>query len=186
MGAMSEIDSAQIAFRPLRREDLPLLQRWLSLPHVDAFFRQALDAAGVEAKFVPRIEGREPTYVFILELDARPIGWLQWYRWADYPRHAAMLGADPTTAGVDFAIGERDALGRGIGARALRAFVERVVFADSAITACVSDPEAANTRSLRTFARAGFSVVRTVQLLGDPNPRQIVRCERPSPAISKP
>lgn len=152
------------------------------MPHVDAFFRQALDAAGVEAKYVPRIEAREPTHVFILELAGRPIGWLQWYRWADYARHAAMLGAEPSSAGVDFAIGERDALGRGLGARALSAFVERIVFADPSITACVSDPEVANTRSLRVFAKAGFSIVRTVRLLGDPNPRQVVRRERPSPA----
>jgi hypothetical protein len=44
---------ASISFRPLSRSDFPLLQEWLSAPHVDAWWRERLDLASVEAKYGP-------------------------------------------------------------------------------------------------------------------------------------
>ena len=41
---------APLSFRPLGRSDFPLLQQWLSAPHVDAWWREGLDLAGVEEK----------------------------------------------------------------------------------------------------------------------------------------
>jgi aminoglycoside 6'-N-acetyltransferase len=168
----------QLSFRPLRRDDLPLLQRWLSMPHVDDWWHEPLDAAGVEAKYGPRIDGSEPTHVFLIEHGDRPIGWIQWYRWADYSQHATLLGAEAEAAGIDLAIGEAVMLGLGLGPRAIRAFVESVVFGDPAIVACVSDPQTDNTRSVRAFEKAGFHVVRTVELPGEPATRQVVRYDR--------
>lgn len=167
-----------LSFRPLRYDDLPLVQRWLALPHVDEWWHEAFDLAAVHAKYSPKIEGSEPTHVFIIEHRGRPIGWIQWYRWADYAEHAAILGAEPEAAGIDLAIGETTMLGLGIGSAAIRAFVERVVFADAAITACVSDPETRNRRSWRAFERAGFAVVGTVQVAGEAVTRHIVRRDR--------
>jgi RimJ/RimL family protein N-acetyltransferase len=167
-----------LAFRPLTRDDLPTLQRWLSAPHVEAWWHERLDAAGVQAKFGPGIDGREPTYVFVIEHDARPIGWIQWYRWRDYATHAGWLGAEPEAAGIDLAIGEAALVGRGLGPRAIRAFLDEIVFRDPAIVACVSDPEAQNRRSVRAFEKAGFTVVRTVQLPGELTHRNVVRCPR--------
>jgi RimJ/RimL family protein N-acetyltransferase len=70
-------------------------------------------------------------------------------------------------------------IGLGLGSRAIRAFIDSVVFIDPAITACVSDPETRNGRSLRAFEKAGFAGVRTVQLPGESVTRQIMRCDRP-------
>lgn len=169
-----------ITFRPLREEDLPLLQRWLSAPHVDAWWHQPLDLAGVSAKYLPRIDGREPTHVYLIESGGRPIGWMEWYRWSDYPAHAARLGAGSDTAGIDLAIGEADELGSGLGPRAIQEFLANVVFADPAIAACVCDPEERNLRSLRAFEKAGFTVVRTVRLSENEAPRRVVRRDRSS------
>ena len=60
----------------------------------------------------------------------------------------------------------------------IRDFVVQVVFSDPAITACVSDPEEANTRSVRAFEKAGFDVQRAVLLRGERSPRRIVRLPR--------
>lgn len=171
--------SKELAFRPLLRTDLVLLRDWLSQPHIDAWWHEALDLAGVHATYGPRIDGIEPTHVFIIECEEQPIGWIQWYRWVDYPEHAARIGAGPASAGIDLAIGEASLLDLGIGSRAIRGFLERVVFTDPTIEACFSDPEARNGRSVRAFEKAGFTVVRTVQLAGEPAPRRIVRCGRP-------
>jgi len=83
----------RVSFRPLVVDDLPLMHRWLATPHVRAWWHERLDLDGVRAKYMPGSEGIEPTHVFVIEC-ARPIGWIQWYRWADYPEHAARLGAD--------------------------------------------------------------------------------------------
>lgn len=171
--------AGHVSFRPLRSSDLPLLQRWLSMPHVDEWWHQSPDLAGVYAKYLPRIDGTEPTHVFVIEHCSRSIGWIQWYRCADYSEHAAHLDADLEAAGIDLAIGQAEMLGLGLGSRAIRAFVDSVVFTDSTITACVTDPETRNGRSMRAFAKAGFAGVRTMQLPGESTTRQIMRCDRP-------
>lgn len=54
----------------------------------------------------------------------------------------------------------------------------QIVFADPAITACLSDPEARNVRSVRAFENAGFVVVRTAVLTGEHVARCIVQRDR--------
>jgi RimJ/RimL family protein N-acetyltransferase/2-polyprenyl-3-methyl-5-hydroxy-6-metoxy-1,4-benzoquinol methylase len=175
-----------LRFRALRRDDLPLLARWLAEPHVAIWWREAHDLERVRAKYEPRIDGRTPTHVFVMVEAGAPVGWIQWYRWSDYADHAARIGAARSEAGVDLAIGEPDRIGRGLGSRALRAFVEDVVFADDGITGCLADPEEANTRSVRAFERAGFVVERVTVLQGESSPRCIVRRQRPPTCISNP
>jgi aminoglycoside 6'-N-acetyltransferase len=170
--------TSDIAFRPLRRDDFGLLQRWLSLPHVEAWWHQPPGLVSLEARYGPRVDGRDPTHVFMIEYRGRAIGWIQWYRWRDYPDHAALLGAEPDTAGIDLAIGELDLIGRGLGSLAIDAFLTRVVFVDPAITGCLSDPETENTRSIRAFEKAGFIRERTVRLPDESVTREVVRRNR--------
>lgn len=159
---MEAIDHDGLGFRSLREQDLPMLQVWLSRPHVAEWWRQPLDLDGVSSMFRPAIEGRKPTHVYVIEWRGRPAGWIQWYRWSDYPEHAARLGAEPNTAGIDLAIGEPDLLGQGIGTRAITAFLQRWVFVDPTITACITDPDARNLRSTRALEKAGFVALRVV------------------------
>ena len=169
-----------VSFRAVARSDFPLLRRWLSEPHVDAWWHEPLDLAGLEKKYGPRIDGVEPTHVFILEHDTRPVGWIQWYRWSDYPEHSAQLEAGPSTAGLDLSIGEATSLGTGLGSRALRKFILEVIAAEPGITAIVTDPEEQNGRSCRAFEKAGFTRMNTVQLQGEQVRRQIMRLPLPA------
>ena len=150
------------------------------MPHVESWWHERLDLAGVEAKYGPGVDGREPTHVFVIERREQRIGWIQWYRWADYPEHGARLGAESGAAGIDFAIGEPELIGQGIGPVAIRSFLEHVVFAERDIAACVSDPETQNTRSLRAFEKAGFVRAGIVQVPGEASSRTVVRCLRAS------
>jgi len=167
-----------ISFRPLSRADFPLLQRWLVEPHVLIWWRDPLDLAGVHAKYGPRVDGAEPTYVFVIEVAGRSAGWIQWYRWSDYPAHAEQLGAAPASAGIDLAIGEKEMTGRGLGPDMIREFLQQVVFIDPAVTAIFADPQEANLRSLNAFQKAGFTVAQKVKLPGENFQRCVMRLER--------
>jgi RimJ/RimL family protein N-acetyltransferase len=169
---------ASISFRRLERTDFPLFHEWLSAPHVAAWWNEQLDLPGVEAKYGPRVDGTEPTHMFVIEQEVRPIGWIQWYLWSDYPEHAAQLGAEPTSAGIDLAIGELSMTGLGLGPTAIREFVRQVVFSNPEVCAVVSDPQENNLRSLRAFEKAGFNVVRPVRITGEGCRRQVVRLDR--------
>lgn len=131
-------------------------------------WNEHFDLASVEAKYGPRVDGAEPTHVFVVEQEGRPIGWIQWYLWADSPEHAVQLGAAPSSAGIDVAIGELEMTGLGLGPVTIREFLERFVFRNPAVCEVITDPEQSNLRSLRAFLKAGFSVVKTVQLVGPP------------------
>jgi aminoglycoside 6'-N-acetyltransferase len=170
--------NASISFRPLARHDFPKLQGWMSAPHVATWWHELLDLASVEAKYGPRVDGAEPTHVFVIKLGAQPIGWIQWYLWSDYPTHAQQLSAELSSAGIDLAIGELAMTGIGLGPVAIRQFVEQVVFAERSVNAVIADPEEGNFRSLRAFEKAGFTVTNTVQLVGEDFKRRVVRMER--------
>jgi aminoglycoside 6'-N-acetyltransferase len=52
-----------VSFRALARSDFPLLQRWLSEPHIDAWWQGPLDLPGLEQKYGPRVDHIEPCHV---------------------------------------------------------------------------------------------------------------------------
>lgn len=107
---------------------------------MDAWWYEPLDLDGLERKYGPRIGGAEATRVYIIEPEGRPIGWIQWYRWSDYPKHAAQLEAEQNAAGIDLSIGELSLIGLGIGSTAIRQFIFEVISHNPAIIA-LTDPE---------------------------------------------
>ena len=162
-------------FRPLERSDFPLLQRWLAEPHVDAWWHQKLDLDGLERRYGPYIDGTAPAYGFVIQQDVRPIGFTQWYRWADYPDYAAPVNAGPQSAGIDLFIGELDMIGLGIGPRVIREFVHGIVFADSRMTSVIADPAVENLQSVRAFEKAGFTATNVIQRAGEDFERRLMR-----------
>ena len=149
-----------VAFRPLREEDIPLLTRWLSTPEWVRWWAPPITVEEARAKYLPRIRGEEPVHGFVILVDGREVGYVQWYRVVDFPETMELFALDEerarATAGVDLGIGEPDAVGRGIGRAVLRQFVEDVVFEEPGIDACMIDPDPANERAVRCYRAAGF------------------------------
>lgn len=117
-------------------------------------------------------------YVYVAEHQGDPIGWIQWYRWRDFPEHANRLRADGDSAGLDLAIGEIEKTGRGLGAVLIREFGTNYIFVNRDITAIVADPATANLRSVNAFRAAGYNIVRTVRLPDEAFERHVVRLGR--------
>jgi aminoglycoside 6'-N-acetyltransferase len=152
-----ELTYNSISFRLLSRSDFLLIQQWLLKPHVIAWWHESLDLLGIEAKYGPRIDGIEPTHVFVIEYCKRPVGWIQRYRWSDYPAHAQIMGADAESAGIDLAVGEQDMIEIGLGPTAIRKFVDEIIFLDPTIREVLTDPEENNLRSLGAFKKVDAS-----------------------------
>jgi len=159
-----------ITFRPLGFDDLSLVQRWRSSPHVLRWW--PLDDTSIEvirATYVPRIEGRHPCRCYIIQIDGTRVGLIQTYLFSDVPQYAAQLESPASVAGtaggagVDIFIGEKSYLHQGWGPLVLRSFLPQHVFQDESTVCCTVDPDPANTTAIRAYEKAGFSFLRVVQ-----------------------
>lgn len=150
----------KIGFRPLTARDLPLLYEWLQREHVQLWWTDRETYEEVVQHYLPEIQGSKPTDPYLILLDDRPSGFIQTYRVSDYPEYRELVAVEEGVAGVDLLIGEPELTGRGFGSEALQSFVRDIVFSDTAIHACIADPDAENLASLRAFEKAGFRVVR--------------------------
>ena len=137
-------------FRPVVAGDLPLLAAWLARPHVAEWWDDIEDKVAEIRKAMT-----DPsTQPFIVELDGRPIGYIQCYDphleeghpYRDQPKG---------TLGIDQLIGEPELVGIGHGARLIAAFVEDL-FRQGARRVII-DPDPANARAVRAYEKAGFT-----------------------------
>jgi RimJ/RimL family protein N-acetyltransferase len=156
-------------------DDLGLLHRWLQQPHVREFYdREPHTFEGVAANYRDKIRGDEPTEPYIASLDATPIGYLQTYRFADYPDYARTIDVGSADAGVDMLIGEPAYAHRGLGAPLLRQFVDEIVWPTTGATTCWIGPAIHNAIAIRCYTKAGFVHARTVLVAGEERPEYLM------------
>jgi RimJ/RimL family protein N-acetyltransferase len=167
-----------LSFRLLQPDDLALLHEWLQRPHVRRWWTERESLEEVVARYLPAIEGADPTDLYLAVLDGEDVGFIQTYLVADYPEHAAVVGAGAGAAGVDLFVADEERTGRGLGSELLRRFVEEIVFATPSTTHCIADPEVGNTASIRAFENAGFRVVGEFVDPGDGKRHALVRRDR--------
>lgn len=164
-------DEPAIRLRPLTAADLPAVSEWLGTRHVRQWWRDPADLEAVEAKYLPRIRGDEPTEVYVIECGDRSVGIIQRYRFADYGSWAATLSeaglAFPDAAGIDYMIGEGDCVGRGLGSRVVSEFSRRLFDAYADVVTIVVTPQAGNVASRRVLEKSGYEHVWTGSLDSD-------------------
>jgi RimJ/RimL family protein N-acetyltransferase len=163
-------DGRDISFRPLTREDFPLLHRWLITPAVQAWWRSHTRTVDdVERKYGPQVDGSDPTRLYLILVAGRPAGMIQCYRHADYPGWQEAVGV-PSAAGIDYLIGEDGLRGRGLGSAAIAAFTAIVFGLYPEVDSIVSVPQQGNRASCRALEKAGFSLLEERELnTGDPS-----------------
>jgi RimJ/RimL family protein N-acetyltransferase len=91
---------------------------------------------------------------------------IQCYRHADYPAWNRAVGV-PTSAGIDYLIGEVDRCGHGVGSTAIAAFTTVVFDLYPDMTTVVAVPQRDNRASCRALEKAGFSLLREQDLDSD-------------------
>ena len=167
-----------IGFRPLQRDDLPLMYRWINTPHVARWWDAAPSLAAVEAHYLPAILDPGPTQCYAILLAGAPIGFIQTYLIDDHPEYAVAVQVGRGAAGVDLFIGEAQMVHRGLGPRVLRRFVREIVFARDEVTIAVIGPAAANASAIRAYAKAGFRHLKTVAVPGEADPEYLMTLTR--------
>jgi aminoglycoside 6'-N-acetyltransferase len=147
-------------------DDWDAMARWRAQPHVAEWWDPDSPIPTADEVAEDYREEATPgarTTGCIIELDGRPIGYLQYYRWHDHDDDAAdmLVGGGPDTFGIDIHVGEPDLIGHGIGSRACVAIC-RYLVAEQGATDVRLTTELANTRAQRAYEKAGFRKVRHV------------------------
>jgi len=166
------------AFAPLREADLELTRRWLLEPHVERWWNDGSKAPYPDAEieeYRDAIQGKDPTYRYLVQIDAKPVGLIQHYRIADDPEYAAALALGENAIGVDLFIGETELIGRGHGPAMLRQFLRDVAFPFHGLDVCVIGPSVKNVAAIRAYAKAGFRALREVHVPDEPDAEFLMR-----------
>ena len=154
----------EIAFRSLGIDDMQSMFLWLLRPHVTKWYAAAPGSfAEVVAKYGPRTQRDSPVHAYIIVVDGRDVGYIQSYPVDHFGDYSQKLGVEPGVVGLDLFIGEEMFLGWGLGARAIRHFVDQHVFGPSPAPACIGGPQDGNRAAIRAFERAGFARWKTVE-----------------------
>ncbi len=141
------IDGPQLTFRPIEERDLPDLVRWRADPDVLAVFSGPLESLQAARRHYMEPDV-EPCWRFVIELEGRGIGEIQY--WHQYPGREYEW-----SAGIDIFIGEPDARDRGLGTEAVRTML-RYLFEVKRCHRVTIDPEVGNGRAIRCYEKAGF------------------------------
>jgi len=166
----------EFEFRPVREADLPMLHEWLQRPHVARGWGPTPSIEELRADYVDYPGGTDAYGAYIATLDTAPIGFIQRYVvmgsgdgwWEDE--------TDPGARGTDQFLADAQRLGQGLGSAMLRAFVDRMLFADARVTVVQTDPDPRNERAIRCYLRAGFRPVGEVRT--PDGPALLMRCRR--------
>lgn len=149
-----------IAFRPVGTADLPLLADWLAQPHLREWWG---DPETELAHIRDMIEGRDTTRPFLFSIGGELLGYIQvWFvghhqnaTWIDTHPWLAELPRD--SVGVDLSIAYANRLSQNVGSAVLKAFVDRLW--SEGHRSIIIDPDPANGRAVRAYAKAGFRPV---------------------------
>jgi aminoglycoside 6'-N-acetyltransferase len=168
-------NSARYTFRPAALEDLSMLRRWLETPEVVRWW-------GVpEEQFrLLQEDLNEPLMAMeIVLFDGVPFAYAQHYDVRSWPQaHFASL--PPGSRAIDAFIGEAEMLGRGHGSAFLRLLAERL--RREGVAAVAIDPDVANVRAQRAYARAGFCGDAVVETAAGPAVLMVFEADVPRTA----
>jgi ribosomal protein S18 acetylase RimI-like enzyme len=145
---------------------------------------------GVDAaveKYRRRVREALPTSMLSVSEDGVRVGWCQWYRWSDYPEDARAVDAEEQEMGIDYAIGEPSAVGRGLGTAMIAALVAEVRNHHAGAGVLVN-VDATNVASRHVLEKNGFLLVTVRPVVTEPTnaPMAIYRLAAEPPSSEPP
>lgn len=153
-----------ITFQPISYKDVPLMHRWFNLPHVQAFYSlRTWSEEEVLAKLKPILEKKKPLLGFLVFVDEKPIGYVQYYRVLDFPWTDQDIDDEivKSAVGLDMFIGEPSVIFKGVGSKIIESFLEQIIWPD--FSYCFVDPDERNKASVRMFEKSGFQFYKNIE-----------------------
>jgi aminoglycoside 6'-N-acetyltransferase len=159
-------DADKITFKPVVRADIPLVREWFKNPHVIKWWPAppvGCDEHGFE-RFLCKM--RDDVFPYVMMLDGRPIGYIQYYLVnPDSEKHAWLppiltafsIGQD--ILGIDVFIGEQECCGKGLGQLCIKKFVDFLLHLPTKINMIIIDPDPANTAAIKCYTKVGFTPI---------------------------
>lgn len=129
-----------------------LLHGWMNDPEVARFWQMAWPREWT-ARYLCQQLASSHSVPYLGVLDGEPMSYWELYR-AEQDRLAEHYPARRGDAGVHLLLGPAGYRGRGLGVALLRAVSDWQLSTDA--ERVVAEPDVNNTRSVRTFERAGF------------------------------
>lgn len=151
-----------LLIRKMEFTDYEALAHWLSTREVLEFFRDVnapftLDQ--VKAKYGPRINGDAPIYPYIVELNNRPIGFMQHYKLSEDKQTELGYPISDMVFGIDQFIGIPELYGKGLGTLMVNAFTKQLT-ETTEVQIITVDPEVSNLRAIKCYEKCGFQKVK--------------------------
>jgi aminoglycoside 6'-N-acetyltransferase len=155
-----------VMLRPLTRDDFGLLGAWLREPVVADWWHDDPAPEALERQYGAAVDGRDPTRLRIGSVDGVPVGFVQWYRFADEPGYAAELApfvaVPPEAWSLDYLVGAPEQRRRGVGTALVLAALAAVGPAPVVVPV-----HAENVGSAGVLRNAGFRLVAEADLEPD-------------------
>lgn len=160
---------AGFTLRPVRvtgvdgGRDVELVHRWMNRGHVAVNWNQDWSLPVWREELTRQVAG-DHSLPCVVGLDGRDIGYLELYR-VRRDVLASCYAHGSHDLGAHIAIGEPDAIGRGVGSSLLRATAEGLLAADPLAERVVAEPDVQNRASIGAFGKAGFAQAAEVGLV---------------------
>ena len=148
-----------LSFKKLSKDDVPLLVTWFSEPHVRQWW-PILKKDEVVEHFLKRIRSKN-TFEYIVSIDGKPIGYIQYYYIDPMGEKTGkwLPELPPGTIGTDQFIGDPHYIGKGIGTRMIKKFIDYLRTIEPDIPTIIVDPEPTNYAAIRCYEKVGFKRV---------------------------
>lgn len=162
----------EIIFKKLSFEDIPLIHQWFNMPHVQEYYSlRSWSEIEVLEKLKSTIQGEKAIIAFMVLFNKLPIGYVQFYKVADYPWPEQDLPDEISqhAAGIDLFIGDSNLLGKGIGVKIVQTLLDEAIWHD--FQYCVVDPDVRNQAAISCYERLGFiryKIIHTQDALNRP------------------
>lgn len=144
-----------------------MIESWLALPHVARWWLTSSTVDAEVEKYRRRVGTPNPTTMLSVFENGAHVGWCQWYRWSDYPDDGRAVGAAKEEVGLDYAIGEPSAVGRGLGMAMIAALVAEVRRHHAGAGVLVT-PDSKNVASRRVLEKNRFVLVDVRPVVTEP------------------
>lgn len=155
-----------ITFEPLKQSDFPILLKWLTQPYVKKWWDPEMNwtSERVAQKYSPYVQGfklekgkMKKIQAYIICSKDKPIGYIQFYNAYDFERSIPLEGLPGSLGAFDVYIGEQEALGKGLGTKALLLFLNSC--GRGTYEYILADPDAQNKAAIKAYENAGFKKI---------------------------